>query len=482
MSVKDRFKQKVERLLPKNKFTRGVSVLVGGTAGAQVLMVLAAPLLTRLYTPADFGLLAVYISLLSLFTVNASLRYELAIPLPKDDQTAANTVALCITLVVIVSGLSGLVIVFAGEKIANFLHVPILNNYFWLLPIGVLLLGFYQVFNSWAIRTKEFSAIAVTRISQALAVCAIQVGVFKVGGIALLIGHVGGQSVGSLSLAKSAFAHTAFKGVTRIGIKASAVRYRRFPIYSTWSSFFNTAGAQLPSLMLAAFFGANAAGLYVLANRVLAMPMSVIGTAIGNVFFSSAAEAYRAGKLGSLVVSVQQKLAQISMPPTLILIIAGPELFALFFGEQWRQAGDFARWMAPWLYLSFITTPLTTLYDVMEKQKQEMFFQSGLLMARVTAILLGVWQDSLIASVILFSMASAIFCLAFLVWVAINTSNTLSSILQPTMSALLQCFPLMLPLAFTLYFDSGGMLWLLVLSLTCVGLIGRYWRIFHGAR
>ena len=54
-----RVKTHLRRLLPKNAFARGVSVLVGGTAGAQLLTILAAPLLTRLYGPEDFGLVAV---------------------------------------------------------------------------------------------------------------------------------------------------------------------------------------------------------------------------------------------------------------------------------------------------------------------------------------------------------------------------------------------------------------------------------------
>jgi O-antigen/teichoic acid export membrane protein len=93
------FKRARRALLPQNAFARGVSVLVGGTAGAQLITVLAAPLLTRLYSPEDFGLVAVCASLLALIGVISSRRYELAIPLPDDDVEEANVAMLSLLLV-----------------------------------------------------------------------------------------------------------------------------------------------------------------------------------------------------------------------------------------------------------------------------------------------------------------------------------------------------------------------------------------------
>jgi len=129
----------LRRLLPKNTFARGVSVLVGGTAAAQLLTVLAAPLLTRLYSPEDFGLLAVYGSLLALIGVMSSLRYELAIPLPEDDGEAANLAVLSLILVGISALLSGVLVLLLDTAIADALGVPALADYSWLLPVGVLL-------------------------------------------------------------------------------------------------------------------------------------------------------------------------------------------------------------------------------------------------------------------------------------------------------------------------------------------------------
>lgn len=452
---------KLKKLLPKGQFARGVSVLVGGTAGAQALMVLAAPLLTRLYTPEDFGLLAVYGGLLALFTVVASLRYELAIPLPESNTEAANVLVLSLLIVLMMAGISAVMVWLAGGQIAAALNAPKLAKYFWLLPIGLFLTGCYNVFNYWAVRTKSFSDIAKTRISQTLATLAVQLLGYKLGGIALLFGQAGGQGVGSIRLARSAIKHAEFSSWTWPGVWQAAKRYKQFPIFSTWSGLFNTAGTQLPPLMFAALFSTGAAGLYALAHRVLAMPMSILGDAIGKVFFSNAAEAYREGRLAPMVEKVHRKLAEIAMPATLLLVIAGPELFALVFGQNWREAGEFARYMAPWLFMVFITSPLTTLFSVMERQRLGLIFQASLLVVRIIAILIGaLWIKALLPTVILFSLFSGVFYAVILVWIFLASGNQLTTILKPIAMAFSKTLVCILPVLLSLLISPASAFWL----------------------
>lgn len=476
-------KRFINKLLPQNDFARGVSVLVGGTTSAQALMVLASPLLTRLYSPEDFGLLAVYAGLLALFIVVASLRYELAIPLPKHDTEAVNVLILSLLIVLLMTGISGVIVLLAGQQIANSLDSPNLAKYFWLLPVGVLLSGVYKVFNYWAVRTKAFGSIATTRISQALATLAIQLLGYKLGGLALLVGQAGGQGVGSIRLAKNTFNDRSFRRWTWKGVLQAAKRYRQFPIFSTWSALFNTAGTQLPPLMFAAFFSASAAGLYALAHRVLALPMSILGDAIGKVFFSNAAESYREGRLAPLVKKVHSKLAYLAMPINILLVVAGPDLFALVFGDNWRLAGEFSRFMAPWLYVVFITSPLSTLFPLLEKEKQGMFFQAGLLTGRILSILFGAFLlDNLLGTIILFSSVSTLFWVGFLIWVFRISGNGLLAILQPTFAALLKSLICLSPLMIAIYSSSITQLWfLLAVGLSALLLTIYYFNFFRKA-
>ena len=460
--------------MPKNQFARGVSVLVGGTAGAQLLMVLAAPLLTRLFTPEDFGLLAVYGGFLAIFTVIASLRYELAIPLPEDPQEAANVAVLSLLVVTVISLLSAFIVFFAGEPLAQLLGVPILARYFWLLPVGVFFVGFYQVFNYWAIRNKNFKAIANTRIKQAITTLVVQLIGYKLGAGVLLLGQTAGQGMGGFSLSKSAFKGAHFRAVRPAGVIAAAKRYRHFPIFSTWGGLFNTAGTQLPPLMFAALFSPVAAGLYALAHRVLAMPMSVIGSAIGNVFLANAAEAHREKRLAFLVAQVHERLSHIAIPPVLVLIIAGPEIFALIFGSQWREAGSFAQWMAPWLYVVFITSPLSTLFEVMEKQKYGLLFQIVLLVMRTGTIVVGGLLLSLELTIALFSIVSTLCWICFLYWINSAVGNNLATLLKPTGLALIWGCVCTFPLAIGLMIFPKNLTWVVFLAISGSLICGRY--------
>ena len=472
----------VRKILPKNKFARGVGVLVGGTAGAQVLMILASPVLTRLYTPDDFGLLAVYMGLLALFTVVASFMYELAIPLPETHKEAANILVLSLLIVLSTTAVSAALILIIGEQIANQLDAPKLANYLWLLPVGVFLSGCYKVFNYWAIRTKSFSSIAKTRVSQSLATIAVQLLGFKLGGAALLLGQAGGQGVGSVRLAKSALRHPEFRRWQWAGVWHAAKRYKRFPIYSTWSGFANTAGVQLPPLLFASLFSAGAAGLYALAHRVLSLPMSLIGQAVGQVFFSGAAEAHREGRLGTLVISLHSRLSAIAMPPALILVIAGPELFRMVFGESWYQAGVFARWMAPWLYFVFATSPLSTLFSVIEKQGSGLVFQLVLLTTRVGSMIIGAHTGNLLLTIILFSSVSALCWIGFMFWIGYHAGKCSLFLLRTTCKDILKSLLFTAPLFLGVgLFGFNGYQWLIALAATLFIICVHYFFILKKA-
>lgn len=474
-------KSLILRLLPKNAFARGVSVLVGGTVGAQALMVLASPLLTRLYTPEDFGLLAVYASILSLFTVIASLRYELAIPLPEQDSEAAHVTILSLLIVGLVTGISTLVILLGGDFLSQLIGEPDMVNYLWLLPIGVFAIGCYQVFNYWAIRTKSFGVIAKTKLTQSVTTLVVQLSGFKLGVLALMLGQTGGQSVGVMSLARPALKSSHFKAWRWRDLKNVAVRYKSFPIFSTWGGFLNAASTQLPPLIFAVLFSVGIAGLYALAHRVLAMPMSIVGSAVGNVFFANAAEAYRENKLASLFESVYAKLVGIIMPIMLVLLIDAPRLFAFVFGANWEEAGQLARWMIPWLAVNFVASPLSTLFAILDKQKQGMFFQGAMLLLRMLAIFIGYQYNNIILTVILFSLVSMLCWIGFLIWVAVLAKSQLYQMVKPLIKSFFLAIICTLPLVVTAIIDLPVLYWHLAIMLTGLFLAIYYFIFFKNS-
>ena len=400
-------------MLPKNTFARGVSVLVGGSASAQLVVLLVAPVLTRLYTPDDFGVLAVYVGILSLFSVIASLRYELAIPLPEDESDVVALAMLSLLIIIVVAGLSGVMVFLCKDSLAQVLQVPRLSNYLWLLPIGVFLAGAYQVFNYWSVRLKHFAALAKTKLWQQVVTAAVQISAFKVGGIGLIFGHASGQGIGVSMLVKKVITRENWARLPFAKIKYVAWRYRSFPIFSTSGGFLNAAGTQVPPILFASIFGAASAGFYALAHRIIALPMTVIGQAVGQVFLSNAAIEYRAGNLPQLVVSAQRTLIKIILPPVLFLIVFGPEIFSIVFGETWVQSGEVASWLALWMLVSFSSSPLSTVFSVIERQALGMIMQAVLFLFRILGISLGAYHQDFMLAVILFSVFNVFGYLAY---------------------------------------------------------------------
>jgi len=462
------FKKTISKILPKNQFARGVGVLIGGTVGAQALMVFISPLLTRLYSPSDFGLLTIYMGLLSLFTVISSLRYQLAIPLPESDEEAALITLLSLFVVLCISLLSSLIVLFAGAELAKLFKMPQMTKYMWLLPIGILFGGGYQVFHYWAIRTKSFSNIANTKITQSFASAFIQLAAFKLGGLALLLGQAAGQGVGTTTLMRSFLSTKLYQHWTWSGLRRVAVRYKDFPLFSTWSGFFNTAGSQLPPLLFAALFSPGIAGLYALTNRVLTLPAQLVGSAIGNVFHANAAESYREGKLKVLFENVLDKLSMFAMPMMICLMLAAPQLFSLIFGIEWIEAGVYAQFMAIWLSMVFICSPLSVLFTILEQQKLGMVFQAFMLTVRLIVIYVGYIYNDILLTIILFSLSSAIVWFIFLIWSAKKSGSSSLIVLKVLIKRLIIALILFIPLILANLFQIASQMWWVCLVLSLI--------------
>ncbi len=472
--------QVVNRWLPRSSFVRGVIVLGGGATAGQLILMAAAPLLTRLYSAEEFGIVAVFASMLSILSVVSSLRYELAIPIAKDDEEAAHGVILALLVALAMSLLTLLGVIGFRGQIAAAVKIPAIADYLWLLPLGLLLLSIYQVFYYWAIRIKGFSAIARTKLTQSVSSVVVQVGGASLGAVALILGQVTGQAAGMSSLGALALRDRwhLFRGVRLRQVLWVAQRYRQFPYFSTWGGLLNTIGMQLPPLLFAVLFSPAAAGIYALAHRVLSLPMSLVGQAIGNVFLSRAAEAQREGNLALLVAKVHEKLAQIAMPPVLVLAVVGPDLFVWVFGSEWREAGVFARLMVPMLYFQFILSPISSIFNVLEKQGQGMVLQGVMVLTRCVSLLVGAWLGDLRLAVMLFALGSAASYLAFLVWVVRLSGNAWSVIIKPTTKTFAVGLLLISPLVITTSLTSDILLCIGAMTLTIFLIALQYFVLF----
>lgn len=382
-----------KRASSKTQFLRGVGILVGGTAAAQACMVFVLPLLTRLYTPEDFGVLAVYTSVLTIATSIACLRFEIAIPIPESDEEAANVLALAALFPFCIASLLAVLLPMYGPSFALLTNQGQIIPYLWLIPLGVWLSGSYQAAQYWATRQQQYYLVSATRFTQALGGAATQAGFgwLGLGPLGLLLGYIVNSSAGIIKLGRSILLQnrSIFCHVTPNTMMLAFRKYHKFPKYSTFEALANTSGFQLPIIMIASFAGGPEVGFLMLATRVIAAPMGLIGRAVSQVYISSASVAYGRGNLSKHTTDVIDGLCKTGVGPLIFAGIVAPHVFPLLFGPEWVRAGEILRWMTPWFVLQFLVSPVSMTLHVTGDQLISLALQIAGLILRLCAVITG---------------------------------------------------------------------------------------------
>lgn len=382
------------KLNAQGGFIKAVSILVGGTAIGQLIAILALPILTRLYDPQSFSVLAVYTSTMSLLTVIACMRLEIAIPLPKENRTAAALFVLAIISVLFFSLLSGLLlIVFSG--IFNELTNYKLSQYLWLIPVGVFIIGIYNALQYWSTRKKKFKLISKTRITQSLSGTSVKLSAgYFLGATTtgLIFGQLLAQGAGFLSLFLSLIRNDwqTFKNLKLIHLRVVLRRYKKFPKYSTLEAFMNAGSYHLPILLIAYYAAEAEAGYLMISIQLLLIPMSLFGSAISQVYLVEGASKFHQNELKKFTYDTILNLVKIIFFPLLFVAIFSPFLIPYLLGQDWSRTGILISWMVPWFFMQFISSPVSMLLHITGNQKIALILQFFGLVLRVGGILLAV--------------------------------------------------------------------------------------------
>lgn len=395
-------------------FVSDVLLLVGGTTFAQIIGILSFPVLTRLYGPDDFGTWALFISITGIISTIACMRYELAILLPESEDDAINLLGLSLLIAFLISTITIPLIYIFKETLILFLNSPQLENYLWLIPLFSFISTVFLVLNYWNSRTKNFKRLSLARVYTSLSTTGIQItsglaGYFAGGG--LLLGTFAGQSISTTVLSGQVWKEDKIRFKAHISFKrmyVMAKRYRKFPLIESWSALLNTISWQLPTFLLASFFSPAIAGFYSLGFRLLQLPMSLIGKSIADVFFQRASLARYEGSLDSLVEKVLRTLIVLSMFPILTLTIVGSDVFSVFFGQEWVEAGVYAQILSIWAFVWFISSPISAIFSVMEMQQYELTFNILNITTRLLSLVIGGLMGSARIALILFSLSGVI--------------------------------------------------------------------------
>jgi len=364
------------RKLSVSTFAKNVLLIAGGSAVGQLLAVVVSPVLTRLFTPEQFGVLAIYIASIMLLSGIATLRYELAIPLPRKDVVATCLLKIALGSSVIVSFFVGVVLLIWGRDILAFFGLDSLIPYRAFLPLGVFLLASYQSFSYWAIRKGHYRVLAKTKLIQSVGNVTAQLasGLLSFGALGLLLGDLLGRSLGILQLAKTAPEHFIKLNIPLL-INA-AIRYKKFPLFSTISGFVNRLGLQLPQFFLASMYGPGVAGWYLLVQRIMGAPVNLIGQAVSQVFLNKIADIRREqpGNAYKFYMKMIKRMFFLGALPILCVGIILGWGFEWIFGERWEEAGRMMQVLSPMYAVQWVFSPTSQVLMVFEKQEVQLIW------------------------------------------------------------------------------------------------------------
>lgn len=347
----------------KGSFASHVLTLMTGTIIAQLISIAISPILTRMYSPLDYGLFAIYVSLGSITSVVATGRYELSVMLPPKDEDAVNIVALSFVITFTVSVLTLLCVWAFNHEISRMLESEAISNWLYLIPVTVLLTGIYQTLNYWSNRKKQYMRVAISRISMSITTAGVFLGMgfARMGASGFLVGSILGQSVATGLLGWQGWKEDKKyrKFIRKMEIIQHFKKYKDFLIFNSPTALLNSISQSLPIFIMSSSFDSSTVGLYSLSVRVIYWPLNLISSSVEQVF-QKVAEKYRDGEpLKPQLFKIALTFALIYFFPVIILTLFGIDLFAFVFGEQWREAGKFSQILViPFAFKSVIS-PLT---------------------------------------------------------------------------------------------------------------------------
>jgi len=372
-------------------FWKHATTVLTGTVLAQALPLLVAPIITRLCTPEDLGEFSVWMGIVAIASAIGTLRLEAAMILDHDSaeqQTCFSVVAYCSTLLAI--------IITCAVVIARVSDVPQVQKMPWsglaTIGIGAWLAAYNNALLAYATSYRAFGKAAMAKVCGA--------GTIALGQLFLLLGGIGGTALVAgqlLGITAGIIAAIVLLSPPspRISLTPSRAqrdylkKHQSFWRYSLPAGLLNTAAGKFPLFLIGAKYGLFEAGLFALTERILTAPISLLAASVLEVFKRQSVHEFQTlGNCTAAFRSTFKGLVLLGSGPALLIFAFAPDLCAWVFGEPWREAGEFARILAPLYFLAFVASPLSYVFFVAGKQKIELVWQVALFITTISIFIM----------------------------------------------------------------------------------------------
>ncbi len=350
--------------------------------------------------------------------------------MPESDKAGSRLFQISFLLCLLTGLLVFVFVSVSGIVSSRFLDESVLGPWLWLLPVAITAQGLFMSFNFALNRYKKYQDIAIGKVSQNSTVAIVQVtgGLLGWGAGGLILGKTIGVAVSTLWLFL-----VALKKIPQIfikepfySIKETAAEYYRYPKYNAPLAFLNSVSSNFPVILFITYFTDSIAGFYSMALRICSAPVQIISVAISQVVGKRLAEVHHEnGDVRKYVIKILYYLIFIGLIPFGLLFIAGPPFFSFLLGPEWAEVGYYIRILTPYIYLNFVTQPLSYLPLLYNQQKRTLVIYSTSLILRILAIFVGIWMSAFYVSLILYSAVGIAISLYYIYWyLSICKKNT----------------------------------------------------------
>jgi len=378
-------------------FIRNVGILSAGSAVGHLFTLAAAPLLSRMYSPADFGGLGLFASFLSIISVAVALRYEVSIMSSQDEAEAAYLTFASFLFAFPISILAGVLLWLLNHFSAlGYGSLP------WPAPLlmafAMFFVGTFTSLRYWCLREGRFTQVSQGTVVQNAARAIFQsvLGVLKLHSTGLLVGETLGRCMGMSRMFRKAWPvlRGHFSSFRRNEFASALWRHRKFPLYSLPSSFLDALGMSLSVPLLVRLYGASVGGYYSLVWRAVAVPSAVVTVAIADTFHSRLAACAREtpAQIMGLFKRTSLALLLLGSIPTVILWFWGEPLFRFVFGAGWAVSGTIAAIVAPWYLSEFVVTPVSRVVVVLSGQEMKLIWDALSMASLITVFFIAQWR------------------------------------------------------------------------------------------
>lgn len=361
----------------RTSLSRNFTSLLTSNGLSQLIPILLAPIIGRIFNPEDVAIQENFIAFATLLSVIAALSYESALVLPKDIKKANNLFALTLF---ISAGFSILCFLlrFFKSGINELYQNTQFVDYILLIPIAVFLIALSNILTQWLIRNGQYPTISLNRFVQTTMIHSgyVLFGYLGWGVNGMITSWLLALFLPNIHLLKKSLKFFDRNEVDLNAVKSVAVEYKNFPLVNSFQVFANILATQFLLFWIILYqYGAVALGLFALMNRYVRAPFNIVGSALGLVYYREAADAYNKGEDVMVIFTKSLKLIWlVGLCITLVITFAGPFLFEFYLGEKWKLSGEFASIIAPSIFFNFLFSPVSTTPWIYGKQKSSFVF------------------------------------------------------------------------------------------------------------